>query len=86
MYNLSFIVFFTRLDLLQPSTRQGCASQYLVLALRLVAFMRFDIGTRSAVARKHLLYVGMFSHASMRNAFHFPPCPPKKGGPKSGVL
>ncbi len=30
-------------------------SQYLVLVLRLVVFIRFDIGTRSAVARKLLL-------------------------------
>jgi hypothetical protein len=51
-----------------------------VLVLRLVAFMQFDIGTRSAVARKHLLYVSMFSHASIYNAFHLPGRPDEKNG------
>jgi hypothetical protein len=49
------------------------AFQYLVLVLRLVVFIRFDIGTRSAVARKLLLYDHMFAHAFMKKAKQLPP-------------
>jgi hypothetical protein len=69
----SLLCLFTRLDRLQLMRNQLHASQYLVLVLRLVVFIRFDIGTRSAVARKLLLYDRMFAHAFMKKAKQLPP-------------
>lgn len=69
----SLLCLFTRLDRLQLMRDQLHASQYLVLVLRLVVFIRFDIGTSSAVARKLLLYDCMFAHALMKKAKQLPP-------------
>ncbi len=61
----------TRLELLQPNRSSAACCQYLVLTLRRVAFSHLDVRARAAVARKHVLYVHVFSHVSMKKENEF---------------